>query len=114
MNISGYVLAVGYFTAPGVPADPVPGTVTSHVNEDKLELVFVFLPDFFQTPRLEVERCSRRARQRKGDRFLAAEGREPDRIVSDHPCLFAFIVLFYAQNRQIEVRCLNARLELDA
>jgi len=114
VNISGHVLAVGYFTELCIPADPVPGTVTLDVNKDKLELVLVFSPDFFQTPRLEVERRSRGARQRQGDRLFAAEGRESDRIVSDRPGLFTFVVLFYDQNRQIKIRRLNARLELDA
>ncbi len=92
MNVSGDVLAAGHFTGRGVPADPVPGTVTLHVNEDKRELVFVFLLDGFQAPRLAVERWSRGARQRDGDGFFAAKAGEPDRILSDRPCLGAFVV----------------------
>lgn len=114
VNISGHVLAVGRFAEPGVSADPVPGAVTSHVDEDKLELVLVLLPDFFQTPRLEVERRSCRARQRQRDRLFAAEVRESDRAVSDRPNLLAGSVLLYGQHRQIEVRRLNAWLEPNA
>ena len=114
MNVSGNVRAVGNFTKPRVPTDPVPRTVTLHVNEDKRELVFVFSLDGFQAPRLEVERRSRGARQREGDGLFAAEAGEPDRIVSDRSYLLAFVVLFHEQNRQVKVRRLNARFELDA
>ncbi len=114
MNVSGKVRAAGDFARFRVPTDIVTQTVTLHVHEDKRELVLVFLLDGFQTPRLEVERRSRGARKRESDGLFAAEAGEPDRIVSDRPCLLALVVLFRKQNRQVKVRRLNARLEPDA
>ena len=99
VNVSGQVRAARHFTQSRVPTDPVPRTVTLHVNKNKRELVSVFSLDGFQTTRLAVERRSRGARQRQGDGLFAAEAGEPDRIVSNRPYRLTFVVLPHEQKR---------------